>query len=153
MLRYAIEFYAAGLVTDDALGYEHGYEVIAPITVNYLIGHAIELGLKAYLLHVGFSLDHIRYEIGHDLQKGFDRAMAKGLNKQLKSEDGDSGVLRVMNALYSSKQFEYIETGAKTFPVFGSLQSFAKRVLLSVAQSIEDGSRLLSSKAGEILLK
>jgi hypothetical protein len=60
MLRYAIEFYAAALATDDAIGDMDGYEITAPTPVNNLIGHAIELGLKAYLLHSGHSLADIR---------------------------------------------------------------------------------------------
>jgi hypothetical protein len=46
MLRYAIEFYAAALAADRAIGDMGGYEITAPTPLNYLIGHAIELGLK-----------------------------------------------------------------------------------------------------------
>jgi hypothetical protein len=36
MLRYAIEFYAAAVATDTAIGDSPGYEITAPTPVNYL---------------------------------------------------------------------------------------------------------------------
>jgi hypothetical protein len=57
--------------------------------------------------------------------------------------------------IYSDKQFEYIETGVKTFPVFGPLQQFARGLLLGVTKSIPSGEILLRDgyKAGQILLR
>ena len=116
MMRYSIEFYAAAIATDRAIGDMDGYEISAPTPVNYLIGHAIELGLKAYLLQQGVGLGGIR-KIGHQLCTAYDEARARGLDNHFKPKDGDISVLQTLDALYLDKQFEYIETGLKTFPV------------------------------------
>jgi hypothetical protein len=47
MFRYALEFFAAGIVTDDQLA---GKESHTLTPANYLVGHSIELVFKAYLL-------------------------------------------------------------------------------------------------------
>lgn len=154
MLRYAIEFYAAALATDDAIGDEDGYEVTAPISVNYLVGHAIELGLKAYLLHQGRSLADIK-AIGHRLCLAYEEARKLGLDTHFQPEPEDVSVLNALDALYSDKQFEYIETGPKTFPVFGPLQHFARGLLLGVAHAIPLGKVFLRDgyKPGQLLLR
>src|ERR1700756_3132101 len=150
MLRYSIEFYAAAIVTDRAIGDMDGYEISAPTPVNYLIGHAIELGLKAYLLQQGVGLDGIK-KLGHELCTAYGEARARGFDDHLKPQDGDISVLETLNALYADKQFEYIETGPKTFPVFGPLKQFARGLLLGVTGSIPGGELLLRDryKAGQ----
>jgi hypothetical protein len=55
MARYAIDFYAAAIAVDDRLGDQPGHEIIAPAPAYYLLGHALELGLKAYLLEKGIA--------------------------------------------------------------------------------------------------
>lgn len=37
LLRYAIEYYAAAAAADDAIGDDHGYEIHAPMVVNFLV--------------------------------------------------------------------------------------------------------------------
>jgi hypothetical protein len=145
MLRYAIEFYAAAIATDDAIGDTDGYEISAPTPVNYLIGHAIELGLKAYLLQKGRSLTNIK-AVGHRLCLAYDDARKPGLDHYFAPDAVDGDVLPVLDALYSDKQFEYIEAGPKSFPVFGPLQFFACELLLSVARAIPHGDTLVRKK-------
>jgi hypothetical protein len=154
MLRYAIEFYAAALATDRAIGDTDGYEKTAPTPVNYLIGHAIELGLKAYLLHGGRSLADIK-SIGHRLCLAYSEARKVGLDAHFQPEAEGVSVLDALDALYLDKQFEYIETGPKTFPVFGPLQHFTRELLLGVTRAIPNGGLLLREKykASQILLR
>ena len=154
MIRYSIEFYAAAVATDDAIGDTDGYEITAPIPVNYLIGHAIELGLKAYLLHSGRSLADI-ISIGQRLRVAYDEARKHGLDAHFPQDAVDVSLLDVLDALYSDKQFEYIETGPKTFPVFGPLQQFARELLLGVTRAIPNGTVFLREryKPGQLLLR
>jgi hypothetical protein len=112
MMRYAIDFYAAALAVDDALGSQPGYEIIAPAPAYYLLGHAFELALKAYLLEVGKSLVHVKQALRHDLDRCLAEAEEAGLSTEVPLSHADRDVVRVLNALYSDKQFEYIETGA-----------------------------------------
>ena len=39
----------------------------------------------------------------------------------------------MLDDLYSSKQLEYIVTGTKAFPMFGPIESFAKKLNAAVA--------------------
>ena len=50
MIRYAHEFMEAALAVDEKMGSKPGFEIVAPIPALYLLGHSIELSLKAYLL-------------------------------------------------------------------------------------------------------
>jgi hypothetical protein len=79
MLRFAVVFYAASIATRKALA----RDVIAPVPVNYLMGHALELGLKAYLLHHGLTPNQIKRELGHDLLKCLAHAEKLGLLDEL----------------------------------------------------------------------
>jgi len=152
MLWYAIEFYAAAIATDDAIGEKAGHQVTAPVSVNYLIGHSIELALKAYVLQAGGDLALIK-GIGHRLRDGYRVACERGLNEHFRPTNEHMSVLEVLDVLYSDKQFEYIETGAKRFPLFAPLQDFARQLLLAVANAIPSGTGFLrpNHKPGQYL--
>jgi hypothetical protein len=116
--------------------------------------HAIELGLKAYLLHSGHSLANMQ-SIGHRLCLAYNKAREAGLDAHFPPDAIDVSVLDALDHLYSDKQFEYIETGPKAFPVFGPLQHFARELLLGVTRAIPKGELLLRDKykAGQLLLR
>ena len=66
--RYAREFMEAALAADDKIGNKAGHEIIAPVSVMYMVGHSIELILKAYLISKDIKENRLR-NIGHDLEK------------------------------------------------------------------------------------
>lgn len=153
MLRYGIEYYAAAVVTNTALGRGEGTDPVAPASAYYLIGHAVELGLKAYVLQQGGSLDHLK-AIGHRLCRAHDEARKAGLAAHFHASEVEVNALRILDALYSDKQFEYIETGGKTFPDFGLMQTFARNLLIGVSNAIPQGGFFLRTRhsPGRILL-
>ncbi len=51
LARYAKDFLEAALAVDDSVGMREEYQIIPPIPVLYLVGHSIELALKAFLVH------------------------------------------------------------------------------------------------------
>jgi len=53
------------------------------------------------------------------------RPSRAGLRDQVSIAAEDCEALRTLDLLYSNKQFEYIETGSKTFPAFGPLPAGA----------------------------
>jgi hypothetical protein len=59
----------------------------------------------------------------------YNEACKDGLAAHFQPVAEDVSVLDALDALYSDKQFEYIEIGPKTFPVFGPLQHFARGLL------------------------
>lgn len=132
MARYSTEFFEAALAADEKLGKKKGYEIVAPIPVMFLVGQAIELALKAYLLAKGVKLRKLR-RYGHELHRSLRKAKELGLSDVVVLSSEEEGVLGLLDALYSTKQLQYIVTGAKTFPVFGALESIARKLVYSIA--------------------
>jgi hypothetical protein len=133
LARYAKEFHEAAMGADRTLGMKPGYEIFAPIPVLYLIGHSIELSLKAFLLHKGVTLSDLRKNFGHDLGKCFKKAEDLGLLSLVTFDEHELEAFFVLNNLYSTKQLEYIVTGAKTFPIFGYIQSMSHKLLDAIS--------------------
>ena len=135
MIRYAHEFMEAALAVDDQIGGKPGFEIVAPIPALYLVGHSIELTLKAFLLQNGVAPKKLR-NFGHDLHASFRKAKELELLAIVQFTDQEQGALEILNALYSTKQLEYIVTGAKQFPVFGLVEAFSARLFNAVAAQI-----------------
>ncbi|MBT9506708.1 hypothetical protein [Rhodoferax sp.] len=132
MARYAHEFLEAALAVDKKIGNRLGYEIVAPIPALYLIGHSIELSLKAYLLSCDVGLKQVR-NLNHDLHAALRKAKELRLLEHVQFKGEEEGAVEILNGLYSTKQLEYIVTGAKHFPVFGLVEAFAVRLFNSVS--------------------
>jgi hypothetical protein len=65
--RYAKEFLDAALAADETVGERPGYEIHAPVPIMYLVGHAIELSLKAYLAFMDVSLTELASKKANEL--------------------------------------------------------------------------------------
>lgn len=133
MLRYAYDFYESALAADDKLGMKPGYEIIAPIPVMFLVGHALELALKAYLLSRGVPLRKLRQTYRHDLRRTLRKAKELGLSDVVALTEQDESTIELLNTLYESKQLQYIVTEEKEFPVFSPLQDVAEKILPGIA--------------------
>ncbi len=132
LARYATEFYDTALAADDKLGRRHGDEIVLT-PIMYLIAHSIELILKAFLLHKGLELAYIRKTLGHDLTKIVDKTRELDPSETIVSLSGDDiKTLELLNSIYKSKELNYISTGARTIPAFGSIQSLAARLITSI---------------------
>ena len=135
MARYAFEFLEAARTVDDKIGSQHGYEIVPPIPVLYLAGHSIELSLKAYLLSRAVTLRDVR-QLGHSLHFCFRKAKELGLLDIVQFSGQEMGAVEILDGLYSTKQLEYIVTGAKHFPIFGPVESFAIKLFNAVAEVV-----------------
>lgn len=133
MTRYSYEFFEAALAVDSSVGRGEGFEVIAPTPALYLIGHSIELSFKAYLLHRGVELATLK-KIGHNLHKCIRKARELGLNQHVSFSKQEEDAFRILDTLYSTKQLEYIVTGAKQFPSFGLVEMFGAKLFNAVAE-------------------
>lgn len=135
--RYAREFLDTAMAADKTVGEQPGYEIHAPVPIMYLVGHAIELSLKAYLASKGVPLDDLASRTyGHDLEACFNKAVQLNLNTIVTFENDEIEGMKVLNALYCTKQLNYIVNGTKLFPVFGPIQGFAERLLAAVGPSV-----------------
>jgi hypothetical protein len=132
MIRYAHEFMEAALAVDEKIGHQPGFEIVAPIPALYLIGHSIELSLKAYMLSQGVTLRQLRH-FGHDLHVCIRKAKELGLLSHVQFSVAEEGAFGILDDLYSTKQLEYIVTGAKQFPLFGLVEVFAAKLFNAVS--------------------
>lgn len=136
LARYAADFMEAALATDAKMGSRSGFEIVAPIPVMFLTGQAIELILKAFLLQKGLSLRQLRHDYGHDLKRALRKAKELGLSSIVDISEEEQSVLELLDTLYSSKQLQYIVTGAKTFPVFGPLAAVAMKLIYAISPTV-----------------
>jgi hypothetical protein len=71
-----------------------------------LIGHALELYLKAYLRSKGEDINVLK-KIGHNLKKVLERAEKEGLSKHFKFKSSDRECLNLFSLVYNKKAFDY----------------------------------------------
>jgi hypothetical protein len=143
-LRYAQEFLESADIlqprASNALSrFRSDHEVSIP--VYYLLCHAIELSLKAYLSHVGYSEKELsgrnkqRGIFGHNLLALYDAALKEGLS------DGfsplDRRLLELITPYFVSKRIEYFYRGVATYPKHSLLGDFATRILGSVRTALK----------------
>jgi hypothetical protein len=103
----------------------------------YLLAHSIELGLKAFILIEGESLDFVKDKLRHNLEKALKKADAMGLSSMIKMEQDEHDALIKANKYYAGKGFEYFQViqaarGYPDLPELGCLRSFAQRLIDAV---------------------
>lgn len=78
----------------------------------YLVCHAIELGLKAFLSLNGVLMPKLADSLyGHNLDKILDQAVETGINDKVKLAETHCDAIRLASAYYSGKVFEYPAVG------------------------------------------
>lgn len=128
LARYAREYYDAAIAADNAIGHRDGYEIVAPAPVMFLIAHAIELALKAYLRWNGVDTDDLK-KVGHNLEACWTASCKHGVIEHVTLSTEEIGILGLISDLHSSTELRYIQTGYKRFPVFGPLQQMSAKIL------------------------
>lgn len=125
-------------------------ETVKPTTISmpayFLVAHAIELGLKAYLLTLGQDEKALR-RIGHDLGKALNKALEMGLRDVSSFRPDEEDCVRWINEHYWRKDLEYPTTGFKSFPPFSCLTDFAERLLGDIKGKIRQWGLELAWKA------
>lgn len=98
------------------------------IPAYYLVCHAIELALKAFLRGSGASLSVLK-RLGHDLPLLFEKAIRNSLDAHCKLTAEHQRAVTLANRYYRTKEFEYITTGYKSLPKIDILQEAATRLV------------------------
>lgn len=104
--------YAIGLRNYAVLRYAQEFHSVAvkagsPIVRAYLLGHALELYLKAYLHSNGLGITEMKQRYGHSLEKLLHAAETNGLNTQVHISSALREDLIALHAIYHSKALEY----------------------------------------------
>lgn len=95
----------------------------------FLLGQCIELSLKGFLRGIGESQDFLKYTLGHNLEKAFQEANKKGLQKLVTITEKDEAVIALLNASYQSKDLQYTFSGYKCLPIIDDVFDVAKKLL------------------------
>lgn len=137
MARFAHDFLCAG-IHEHARAHHPTDSDISSVPGMYLMGHGIELSLKAFLLEQGITLRELRKlgPNGHDLVEAFNLASSRGLDCPLSYEHGELAALELLNESYAIKEFEYITTGATRWPRFSVLSIVACKLYNKIASSV-----------------
>ena len=105
--------------------------------VPYLLGHVIELGLKAYLCAEGRTHAQLK-GLGHNLRACLDAAKAAGLGAVIQVSADDEAAIDLLNEMYWRKELEY----ATPLPAGGRLVSLPPpAALLALSSRLVSGLR------------
>jgi hypothetical protein len=95
----------------------------------YLIGHSIELSLKAFLRGRGVPLKTLRSRaFGHDLEALLKESRKRKLGNEVKLNKAEINAILLLNRTYKSKEFEYIVTGSVTLPTYAVISKTADKL-------------------------
>lgn len=135
--RFAYDFLCAAM-HEHARTHHPADSDISSVPGLYLMGHGIELSLKAFLLGHGMTAGELRKlgRNGHDLIEAFKSAISRGLDCRLSDEHGELATLELLNESYAIKEFEYITTGATRWPRFSVLSTVACKLYNASASSV-----------------
>jgi len=90
------------------------WKVLMP--TYYLLGHATQVALKAFLLAHGDALDKLKNRYGHDIAKSAKSVVKAKHNTVSPLVQEHLPEIELLNFYYKAKELEYRVTGAKSFP-------------------------------------
>ena len=95
----------------------------------FLVGHSIELSLKAFLLGRGVTKDQLKSRIfGHKLDALLTEARRRRLGNEVKLPQVETRAIVELNYCYSVKEFEYVEVGYRRLPSYALVHRVAGRL-------------------------
>lgn len=114
-----------------------------PAPRYYLLGHGIELALKAFLLAKDVPLAELRSMklMGHDLEKALARAEGLGLSDLVFLSSEERASIELLNKTYQPKEHEYITTGYVVWPRTALLFSVLNKVLPAIKAPCIESTR------------
>ena len=99
------------------------------IASYYLCSHSLELAMKCFLFRNGISLNELRKDIGHDLEKALKKAKNMGLDRFLCIDSSYENVVKGLNRYYRTKEFEYMTSTEKIFPRLTDVKKVVDKTL------------------------
>ena len=119
LLRYADE-YRRGAVLIHSNKDENQHSTVA----SMLIGHSIELALKAFIRSRGASLDEL-HDLQHNLKRSLAYATKQRLDRLVKLPEDMKHDICVFGEHHATGSFRYIRTGSFNLPSWSSMASAA----------------------------
>jgi hypothetical protein len=94
------------------------------LPIYYLLGHGIEVTLKAVLLENGSNLEELKDDIKHNLERAAHRVVNLNLDPLSGFVKSQTALVQRLNRYYSAKVFEYRKTGHMRPPPTEELAKF-----------------------------
>jgi hypothetical protein len=137
MLRYAEDFMEAAIAAQEKMRSNSASIDIAPAPVLFLVGHAIELSLKSFLLTRDVTLEALRSrDYGHQLHRCLRKAKELELLDLVEITTDENDALTLLDDLYASKQLQYIVTGLKRYPPFRPIEQLALKLIYAIGREV-----------------
>jgi len=137
LARYAYEYIEAARLVDSHLGKAPIHDFVSPIPAYFLALHGIELTLKAYLRHCGFTLDELSSKkYGHNIHKCYRKAKELGLLSLFKENKSDLSAIELLMSINENMGLRYIQTGYKTYPSWATVEPLAVRLHQAIAPHV-----------------
>jgi hypothetical protein len=95
----------------------------------FLLGHGIEVVLKSVLRAHGSSLEELRKDLGHNLERAANRVVKLNIDRLSSFVASNARLVQMLNPYYSAKAFEYRETGSMSPPPTEKLAEFLSQLL------------------------
>ncbi|MEM9617564.1 MAG: hypothetical protein AAF936_06350 [Pseudomonadota bacterium] len=149
MFRLSLDFHESALAIERTFRRKKlfGEEAqTASFTAYYMMGHAIELVLKAVLLQRDENCHQmLKSAIGHDLEKCLEQVRKVDASILDFMDENHTHHVLVLNDNYCIKRFEYMMTGGISLPDWPTLNEFIELVQKRVAPEIPHGSRSMKT--------
>lgn len=99
------------------------------LVAYYLVGHSIELSLKAFLLGRGLTWSILgSRKYGHNLSALLAECRRRKLGTCVKLSTREMAVVQVLNDCYSAKELEYSFTGSRRLPNYSQVVQLATKL-------------------------
>ena len=105
----------------------------------FLFGRAIELTLKAFLLHHGLSIEKLasKQEFGHSLEKLWKGAVKYGLNQDVQFGTPEEGAIELLSKEYYDTRLTYRDSGGTYYlPNIAGTEDVARRLIGTVRKIV-----------------
>lgn len=115
------------------LGAGHPVPVGALLPTYYVVCHALELSMKAFLRARGYKADALIHKFGHDLRKCLRKAQAKGFSTFVKLDAEETNAIIWISPQYRAKELEYVVSqGFKSLPEISHLVSALDKIMKGI---------------------
>jgi len=132
--RLAQQFLAAALKIQRRPSSDREAQVQRPsLVAYYLVGHAIELGLKSYLYARGLTVADLRRKsYGHQLKDLLAECRRRRIGRIVRFSPAELRSIRLLGETYAAKELEYMFGGSRTFPPYAEVVDLADRLAKGV---------------------
>jgi len=114
----------------------------------FLVGHSIELALKAFLLGSRVSEEELKHRrLGHNLTALLTRAQALKLASEVALTEEETATIQMLDGIYSAKELEYRVVGMRTFPPYALIFAVADKLCTGLLPFVERASGVARSVA------